>query len=648
MEAYRNQSKIDSQKLVRYIFGGAQHYEKYQQILKEAYAVGYEANLNLPEMSRLDAYNLVADQGERLKKVKSLNFLEEVPDYFLYMTNVHVRGGVGLLMSLHLVQVLGTEEQSKLWAPKIASREWVACYAQTELAHGSDVQSLKTFATFDVKTQEWVIHTPDVEAIKWWPGDLGLSGTHGIIMLRIISNGIDHGVYPLFVQLRDLKTHKALPGIEIGDIGPKLGYATKDNGFVRFTNFRVPKDALLGRFYKIDAKGDFKTVGNPKIIYASMMESRTALIKMHCATLFRGLQIVCRYSSVRKQFKDEEGKEITILDYQLQKYKLMKYVSRGYAMVFARLQLDIFLKKNMEAVKKENFDYLQESHVYLCGYKAYFTSTGVSSYVEMIQAAGGHGFSYFSGLTTSLTEMFADTILEGENSLLILQVARHLLKSLKMVQSGESDKIKGATKYLKDADALASYQPPQGKDELCTHNSLLKAMAKVSCYFVQDAAMAMLGHIGEGVGAKKAWDTKMGVRLLTIGKLHTVYTIAYESINRVRSLDDQLIRDVLLEVLLYFCIECIEEYGVYFLEAGAINPEQFKTLRDKREELIETLSPHLMKLCEGYQLDDKQLWSAIGHSNGKPYDNLYEWAKKYGSLNKVAADGHPATLKYRL
>ena len=397
MEAYRSQSRIDSEKLVRYIHGGAHHYEKYRQILKECYEVGYEANLNVPEMSRHDAYNVVAELGEKLKKVKSLNFLEETPDYFLYLTNVHVRGGVGLLMSLHLVQVLGTEEQSKSWAPKIASREWVCCYAQTELAHGSDVQSLKTFATLDTKTQEWVIHTPDVEAIKWWPGDLALSATHAIVMLRLITGGVDHGVYPLFIQLRDLKTHKALPGLEIGDIGPKLGYATKDNGFLRFNNFRVAKDALLGRFYKIDPQGNFKTVGNPKIIYASMMESRTALIKMHCATLFRGLQIVCRYSAVRKQFKDEEGKEITILDYQLQKYKLMKYVSRGYAMVFARLQLDIFLKKNAEAVKKENFDYLQESHVYLCGYKAYFTWTGMNSYMEMIQENVLLGLSKYPG-----------------------------------------------------------------------------------------------------------------------------------------------------------------------------------------------------------------------------------------------------------
>ena len=36
------------------------------------------------------------------------------------------------------------------------------------------------------------------------------------------------------LQIRDMATHQPLPGIEVGDIGPKYGYNTKDNGFIRF------------------------------------------------------------------------------------------------------------------------------------------------------------------------------------------------------------------------------------------------------------------------------------------------------------------------------------------------------------------------------------------------------------------------------
>ena len=40
----------------------------------------------------------------------------------------------------------------------------------TELAHGSNVAGLETTATFDEKTDEFVIHTPHVGATKWWIG----------------------------------------------------------------------------------------------------------------------------------------------------------------------------------------------------------------------------------------------------------------------------------------------------------------------------------------------------------------------------------------------------------------------------------------------------------------------------------------------
>jgi acyl-CoA oxidase len=47
------------------------------------------------------------------------------------------------------------------------------------------------------------------------------------------------------VPIRDMETHQALPGITVGDIGPKLGYATKDNGFLAFDNVRISRDNLL-------------------------------------------------------------------------------------------------------------------------------------------------------------------------------------------------------------------------------------------------------------------------------------------------------------------------------------------------------------------------------------------------------------------
>ena len=50
---------------------------------------------------------------------------------------------------------------------------------------------------------------------------------------------------PFIVQLRDTNTMKLLPNIESGDIGPKFGYNTKDNGYMIFKNVRIPKSNLV-------------------------------------------------------------------------------------------------------------------------------------------------------------------------------------------------------------------------------------------------------------------------------------------------------------------------------------------------------------------------------------------------------------------
>jgi acyl-CoA oxidase len=45
--------------------------------------------------------------------------------------------------------------------------------AITELAHGSDTKRLKTTATYDHSTQEFIINSPGIEAAKCWVGNLG-------------------------------------------------------------------------------------------------------------------------------------------------------------------------------------------------------------------------------------------------------------------------------------------------------------------------------------------------------------------------------------------------------------------------------------------------------------------------------------------
>jgi acyl-CoA oxidase len=38
-----------------------------------------------------------------------------------------------------------------------------------------------------------------------------------------------------------------MPGIELGDLGSKIGMTSKDNGFMRFKNVKIPRFNMFSR-----------------------------------------------------------------------------------------------------------------------------------------------------------------------------------------------------------------------------------------------------------------------------------------------------------------------------------------------------------------------------------------------------------------
>lgn len=80
------------------------------------------------------------------------------------------------------------------------------------------------------------------------------------------------------VQIRSTENHLPLPGVEVGDVGEKLGYATMDNGFLSFNKVRIPRTNLLSRFVEVDKEGNFELKGDPRMVYQIMVQTRMLVI----------------------------------------------------------------------------------------------------------------------------------------------------------------------------------------------------------------------------------------------------------------------------------------------------------------------------------------------------------------------------------
>ena len=84
-----------------------------------------------------------------------------------------------------------TEEQLDRWLPDALELKIIGTYAQTELGHGTFIRGLETKATYDSMRQEFILESPSLKSIKWWPG--------GEILLTFtrLKNTITHFIYTL-------------------------------------------------------------------------------------------------------------------------------------------------------------------------------------------------------------------------------------------------------------------------------------------------------------------------------------------------------------------------------------------------------------------------------------------------------------------
>lgn len=228
----------------------------------------------------------------------------------------------------------------------------------------------------------------------------------------------------------------------------------KDNGYMIFDQFRIPRDSLLMRYSKLDREGNFSKIGNPKILYSTMVATRMSLLYQAQWGLSAGLTIGLRYGIVRTQFKDKAGsdEERSILDYQTQQHRLLPYLARVYAMNFSMKAVADMNIQMQEQVKKGDLSMIQEIHGIISGLKSMFTWWAQEGIETTRQCCGGAGYSNHSNLPIMLQDQTACVTLEGDNVVMLQQCAKFVLKKLGQAMGGSD--VKGVYSYLNEVSDL--------------------------------------------------------------------------------------------------------------------------------------------------------------------------------------------------
>ena len=511
----------------------------------------------------------------------------------------------------------------------------IGCYAQTELGHGSNVRGISTQATFDAKTEEWVLHTPSTAATKWWSTSLPCS-THAIVFAQLNTAGQSHGLHMFMVQLRgsDLKP---LPGIELGDVGAMLGENDATIGYARFTNVRIPRRHLLerrqhvtrdGMYVKGPPAGSMKASAGgdqPKgkravdekmaqaLKYITMMKTRNALAATAAGALAKACTIATRYSCVRKQgFKNTsqgqrfDAEENQIMDYSVQRYRVLKWTAAAYALK-AATQWMIRRRHQVERNKvggEIDVSDLPEVHATGAGLKALACCMGesgvhiylrysicvlrysclyVSSYTciycryiyitedvvaadgieDLRRSCGGHGFLMSSGIAPLEADFKGpNTTAEGDFVLLSLQTSRFLLKSMAAAQRGEP--LSGLTHCLTPFKDPGFDPNTQGRDvlglahatspeEFMNPEYLVKLFELRTLTAIHKAYTAVQRSVDRGNSLDVARNESARL-LYTTTKSHVRYFILSKFAINISTVEDQACKAVLSKLCALFAV----------------------------------------------------------------------------------------------
>ncbi|XP_060622449.2 peroxisomal acyl-coenzyme A oxidase 2 [Anolis sagrei] len=597
---------------------------------------------NDPELSRENQY--FQSQNERYedgirkslylaKKMDEMGWVEGGPhrDYCVRTFSSDLAFNVHQVF-LKSILGLGTDEQIAKWVP-LAQKFYIAgTYAQTEMGHGTYLRGLETTATFDVATQEFILNTPTLSAMKWWPGDLGRTATHAVVFAQLYLNGKSYGMHPFLMQIRSLRDHTPLPGVTVGDIGPKMNFENVDNGFLVLKNVRVPRENMLARFSQVLPDGQYKKQGTDKINYLTMIVVRVFILRKEViTTLMKACTIAIRYSAVRRQSELKPGDpEAKILDYQTQQQKLLPQLATAYAFHFLSNYLQEVFEKAYTETKEGKFDQLPELHALASGIKVIATEYSSSGVEVCRKACGGHGYSLLSGLPSLYTRLVASCTYEGENTVLLLQTARFLIKCLGMAQKGQP--IPSSVAYLssKNFGKCQAWK----KGDFLNPDVYIDAYRQRAFRMVQSAAIKLQSLVQSGIALHEAWNS-CSVQLAWAAMAHIHYIVVEQFVKALQSYEGEA--DI-HRILKHLC-DLFALHGMYlnmgdFMQDGYLSTEQVAMVTESYLDLLPVIRRDAVPLVDVFDFSDVSLNSALGSYDGRVYERLYEWAKKSPTNNQ--------------
>ncbi|OZC97418.1 acyl-CoA oxidase [Rhodococcus sp. 06-235-1A] len=543
-----------------------------------------------------------------------------------------VKAGVQWGLFGGAIENLGTERHHEAYVPKIISLELLGCFAMTETGHGSDVQSLETTATYDPKTDEFVINSPTPSSRKDYIGGAAETATVAAVFAQLITAGPgeepeSHGVHCFFVPLRD-ENGDDLPGVTTSDCQYKGGLPGVDNGRIMFDHVRIPRDNLLNKYADVSDDGT----------YSSPIENKSRRFFTMLGTLIRGrvtvggsaaaaarvaLDIATRYALQRRQFAaPDSDQEVLIMDYLVHQRRLFPLIAKSYALQFAQNEL-VSKMHELQTADNPDAEEQRELESRAAGLKAANTWHATAAIQEAREACGGAGYLAENRLISLKADTDVFTTFEGDNHVLTQLVAKELLtayaddvKSMSPVEWVKFAADMVGDRVVKRTAAQAIMQTildrRQDNEE---EGSLFNRGTQVKMF--EDREEYLLSTVARRLQSKSKETSPFEAfnavqdHVLHAASAHIDRIIFEAFIAGIESCEDADTKDLLEEVCDLYALSVIEKDKAWFIEHRYLSTERSKAVTRAINERCRTLRPHAELLVDGFGIPDALVGAAM-------------------------------------
>ena len=527
-----------------------------------------------------------------------------------------------------VIQNLGTPKHHERYLRHAMTMDLPGCFAMTETGHGSDVQSVRTTATYDPQRHQFVVQTPDDDARKDYIGNVAKDGRMAAVFAQLITMGKSRGVHVLLVPIRDEKG-RPCPGVRIEDCGEKEGLNGVDNGRLWFDDVRVPRDALLDRYGTVAPDGT----------YSSPIENETKRFFTMLGTLIAGRisvsgaalsatrlaqTIAVRYSLGRRQFHAPgSDQEVILLDYLQHQRRLLPALATTYALHFAQESVVATLyelSSQTAGAERER----RTLEALAAALKVATTWHATNTIQTCREACGGAGYLSVNQLPQLKADTDVFTTFEGDNTVLLQLVARGLLTNYR--EEFESLDTPGLVRFIADqaigtviertaarpfADWIADTVPGSDKDtNLLDRKYHGRLFAWREKHAVETVARRLRKGMAQAGDAFAAFNAAQD-HVLLAARAHIDRVVLERFVAAIDRCDDPDTKALLNKVCDLHVLSTLERDRAYFLEHGQLSAARAKAVILNVNRLCGELRPHARLLVDAFGIPEELITAPI-------------------------------------